>query len=97
MSPERYNGFANYETWAVNLWLTNDHPAYSEFRELAENYSSEESYEFGQEIKKRVEQGTEDILEQLTGSAFAGMISDIFHANLTLVDWDEIAQGFQED
>ncbi len=30
-----YNGWANYPTWAVNLWLTNDEGLYNEARERA--------------------------------------------------------------
>jgi hypothetical protein len=30
MSDEKYNGWKNYPTWAVNLWLSNDQGAYNE-------------------------------------------------------------------
>ena len=33
---KKYNGWANYETWAVNLWLTNDEDTAGMLSELAE-------------------------------------------------------------
>lgn len=31
-----YNGYTNYETWAVQLWIDNDQGLYEHFRALAE-------------------------------------------------------------
>ena len=38
---ERYNGWANYETWCVHLWLSNEEGSYRYWREEAERYRSE--------------------------------------------------------
>ena len=29
-----YNGYTNYETWAVALWMDNDQGSYAHYREL---------------------------------------------------------------
>jgi hypothetical protein len=34
MSDSSYNGWTNYPTWAVNLWLSNDEPLYREAVEI---------------------------------------------------------------
>src|SRR4051794_18704009 len=39
--PERYNGWANYETWCVHLWLTNEEESYRYWREEARRHRGE--------------------------------------------------------
>ena len=36
MSEEKYNGFNNYETWVVKLWLDNSEGDYNYWQEAAE-------------------------------------------------------------
>lgn len=38
---KRYNGWANYETWCVHLWLSNEEGSYRYWREEAERQRSE--------------------------------------------------------
>jgi hypothetical protein len=38
---EGYNGWANYETWCVHLWMTNDEGSYRYWREEAERHQAE--------------------------------------------------------
>ena len=99
MTGAKYNGFTNYETWAVNLWLQNEESSYNEFRELAEKFEPDQMYELGQAIKKKVEDATEDIIAYAEDHAqpYPGIIADIFRANLKTVDWEEIAQAFREE
>jgi len=38
---KRYNGWTNYETWVVNLWLANEEPSYREWRGQAQECAEE--------------------------------------------------------
>jgi len=37
-----YNGWTNYETWAVALWIDNDEDSYRERQELARQFERDE-------------------------------------------------------
>lgn len=37
-SDKTYNGYTNYETWNVVLWLYNDEPTYNELRSMLHQY-----------------------------------------------------------
>src|SRR4051794_10856032 len=39
--PKEYNGWANYETWCVHLWLTNEEGSYRYWREEARRHRLE--------------------------------------------------------
>ena len=41
MSDNTYNGWANYETWNVNLWLQNDEGYYSHAVEILRCWSDD--------------------------------------------------------
>jgi hypothetical protein len=87
MSDKKYNGWANYETWCINLWLTNDGDSY--LVELAENY--DKVYEFADAIKDYVEELREGIL---TNSAT--FVDDLINASLAEVNYYEIALSIIE-
>ena len=95
---DKYQGWANYETWCVNLWLTNEEGSYNEFRDLATEFEEDQIYEFGKEIRAHVEQEIDAMIQNSQGfDPYKGMVSDMIHANLSSVDWEEIAKGFKED
>jgi hypothetical protein len=102
MSDETYNGWKNYPTWVVNLWLSNDEGLYlgalARTRAVLEDYhpttavwSVEESRRFNvaDTLKTWV---TYDLTPDL-GASFA---ADLLGYALDQVDWDEVADAWIE-
>ena len=75
-----YNGWSNYETWLVALWLNNDEASYNALEALRAEAESDYS---------KAEQ-----LEELTRELYeyepTGLVADLVNAALAEVDWVEI-------
>lgn len=103
MTDERgYQGWTNYETWCVNLWLSNDEPLYRDMIGFADEYLSADddgtgdigdSYRFGLAIREYVE-SLEPAAQVLSGASF---VSDLLGSALADVDWSEIAESWLQD
>ena len=83
--PKKYNGWTNWETWLVNL-----HLAENDYEDLAHIQADLMLYEYGQEIKRIVEDGTLECLEN--ADDLPVLISDMVSGNLSEVNWLEIAE-----
>ena len=81
-STETYNGWTNYETWACNLWLTNDEGMYHWSRSL----------ESSQDLQEWVE-GLSDLKQE--SEMLTGMFNDI--GSTWRVNWNEIHESMLED
>lgn len=82
-----YNGWKNYETWVIKLWIDNDQGSYNHFRELAKTEGR--AYELGQLIQEEIEE-----MNPIEG---ASLFSDLMTAALSEVDWREIAESLLEE
>jgi hypothetical protein len=73
--PKGYQGWKNYETWAVHLWISNDQGTHEAYDEAAEDFYAEavrdqlKSYEFdpGDDPRKQIDRkgATEEAAHQL--------------------------------
>jgi len=97
----KYNGWNNYETWNVKLWLDNDEGSYYMQREWAEG--ALESAEATEYLTKKdvaiqtVSECVEEFIDSYRPDLGASMFSDLLGAAISEVDTYEIASAIIED
>lgn len=82
MTHKEYNGWTNYETWLVNVWLTNDAVLENEYRRTCRQ--SRNAY--------AAQEGLKDLVEQLLPQ-IDGFAADLMNAALSEVNWYELAES----
>lgn len=97
-----YNGWSNYETWNVALWIDNEPGSHRHARELAQEawdgaragsvFTREENA--AQELAEMLEEWN-DGSNPLAGTS--SMFADLLSSALSEVDWYEIAENFLDD
>ena len=87
-----YQGWTNYPTWAVHLWLSNDEGLYDDARRIVNAEWSD--YDAGIALKEYIEELSEVIAPNIFGASF---VADIYGWALALVDWHEIAEAFRDE
>ena len=91
MKSEGCNGWSNYETWVVKLWLDNEEGSYHYWREQTQElwFSTRQDKddtirELAQQLKSEHESNTPETV---------GVYADLLNAALAEVDWHEIAES----
>ena len=99
-NDEMYQGWANRETWAVNLHLSNDEGLYSQVNELAVA-ADRDPDELAEAIRNFVvdELLNPDYYRTELGSAMPDTVIELSReiGSLWRVDWDEIAKAWLSD
>ncbi len=85
---ERYNGWANKETWLVHLWLTNDQASDSLWRSIGRELG--EVYRFADVLRRELEDGVSTIVPS------AGLYTDLLTTALGRVAWEDVARHLLE-
>lgn len=102
MTQQTCNGWTNYETWNVKLWLDNDQCSYAYWQETANDVwdASEPRSCFSRSDAARydlADQVKESIEEHNPLADDDSMYSDLLGAALSDVNWDEIANSLLEE
>ena len=92
-----YNGYTNYETWNISLWIDNEEGTYrrwrSQARRIFEHAGSKRVAR--RELADALKADHEEQLNSL--DLPASWVSDILGAALGSVNWDEIAGNMLEE
>ena len=89
MNIKKYNGYTNYQTWCVNLWLTNEPNSQNWLYELSNN-SKHDDYDKAKTLKEYVLNNM--YITYNVSSMFTDMLTD----SLNQVNWIEIIEVNKE-
>lgn len=95
MSTDKYNGWSNYETWVVKLWIDNEEGSYNYWRERAQEVANE----YGKEDSDGKQTLATELQEQHEEAQpeTRGVFADLLGHAMGRVDWWEIAENMLDD
>jgi len=93
MTRKEYNGWTNYETWLVKLWMDNDQGTREFFQEQAEQvFKHHDEDDRESRLAELIQESHEESLPKLEGFA-----ADLMNTALSEVNWHEIAASLLDD
>lgn len=90
-----YNGWENYETWVVNLWIGNSYSSYHWWKTEVEERLEVEDYDTDAVVQEIAEQLKEDIESQMP--EVYGMYKDLLLGAMSEVNYGEIATAWVKE
>ena len=92
-----YNGWKNYETWCVSLWIDNEEASYRHYRlQAREIQRAHEPEDQARELAGLLKAETEEAASNL-GGVPGTVFADLIQSSLDNVDWEEIAQSILDE
>jgi len=105
---EKYNGYTNYETWVVNLWLDNEAGTHDYWLRMASYIYKHEAKEqehfskmedaaciLADKLKNDHEEAKDEILSNM--KLESSLWADLLGAALSATNWHEIAENLLEN
>ena len=104
---DKYNGWANRQTWIVGLWIDNDHATYNRVVQEVE-YLKERAPDASQvlagiwTVEQYIKFKLADWIKEIItfGNPLAddaSLYSDLLGYALAMVDWQEVASHYIEE
>jgi hypothetical protein len=88
-----YNGWSNYETWAVHLWMDNEESSQKHWaRRAMQLFNLDDIDGSVSDLAREMKSDHEDMLPSLDGFA-----ADLLNAAFGEVDWYEIAESYIDE
>src|SRR6266498_3923184 len=100
---DTYNGWSNYETWAVKLWMDNDEGSYHYWQETAREVLDDCEDKHPNQFMNKADNDRSQLAERLKDehdsesehpvfkAAEGSVYADLLDAALSEVNWHEIA------
>jgi hypothetical protein len=98
---DRYNGWSNYETWNLRLWIDNDQGLYGHWQVAAHEAIGNTDATDDRATRKR--EAAEALAEQLESDTrenapeATGFYADMLGMDIGAVDYREIAESIIEE
>src|SRR5512143_642709 len=92
MQEEGYNGWKNYPTWNVALWLSNDRDLYDTTRDMIHRHATGEW-----PVLRAADALATWVTEELAPDLGASFAADLMGWALEQVDWREIVENYLSD
>lgn len=90
---QRYNGWTNWATWNVKLWIDNDEGSHEYFAELVRTEFKDDPGGLASLLKL----GHEDLSEAAAEKVGHGVMRDFISHSFDDVNWHEIAKALIEE
>ena len=101
MNKKEYNGWYNYETWMVNLWMDNTQQSHEGWRQIArDSIEAEESGHEGTNwfhFEDQLKQYLDMIHEDMDNSTACGLAHDLLGGAISECNTREIAMHWVAD
>jgi hypothetical protein len=90
-NDKTYNGWTNYETWLVNLWIQNDEDHYSQLHDMVVTVDTLFA------AKEILEAWLDNEYDMYIERNPHGLFQDLIKGALSEVNWYEIAKNWRDE